>query len=89
MSFYADGIIDEIKSRGGAEKLRRQGPDTLYIGGGTPSILPSEELERVVKALGKSDYKEFTIEVNPGTVTNEKLKDLKVTFLTLANMFNN
>ena len=90
MSFYVDGIIDEIKSRGGAEKLRREGPDTLYIGGGTPSILPSEELERVVKALGKSDYKEFTIEVNPDDINGngreylQRLRDAGVTRISMG-----
>ena len=40
-------------------------PDTLYIGGGTPSVLPFDLLKRIVSALGPSDYEEFTVEVNP------------------------
>lgn len=40
-------------------------PNTLYIGGGTPSVLPFPYLERIVRKLGGGPYEEFTIEVNP------------------------
>jgi len=43
-------------------------PDTLYIGGGTPSVLPVEALARIVRALGPATYSEFTLEVNPDDV---------------------
>ena len=52
--------------------------DTIYIGGGTPSIVPSEYIERVIKEIFDkykvSKNAEITIEVNPGTVDEEKLK---------------
>ncbi|MBO4922792.1 MAG: coproporphyrinogen III oxidase family protein [Bacteroidales bacterium] len=43
-------------------------PDTLYIGGGTPSVLPLAVLERIVGALGPATYREFTVEVNPDDI---------------------
>jgi len=43
-------------------------PDTLYIGGGTPSVLPLAVLERIIGALGPATYREFTVEVNPDDV---------------------
>ncbi|MBR5073028.1 MAG: coproporphyrinogen III oxidase family protein [Bacteroidales bacterium] len=43
-------------------------PDTLYIGGGTPSVLPLVILERIVRALGPATYEEFTVEVNPDDI---------------------
>ena len=43
-------------------------PDTLYIGGGTPSVLPVEVFARIVRALGPATYEEFTVEVNPDDV---------------------
>lgn len=54
---------------------------TIYIGGGTPSCLPINYLERILQALFRS-YKiskniEFTIEVNPGTITQEKINLFK------------
>lgn len=51
---------------------------TVFIGGGTPSILRSEWMRMVLEAVYES-YRvrkdaEITIEVNPGTVTREKLQ---------------
>ncbi len=42
--------------------------NTLYIGGGTPSVLPLTALHRVVEALGKANFDEFTVEVNPDDI---------------------
>ena len=52
--------------------------DTIYIGGGTPSFISSKYIIKILKKIRekfkvKSDA-EITIEVNPGTVTKEKLK---------------
>ena len=52
--------------------------DTLYIGGGTPSVYESEKIAQVVAAVFKNfnlrPYSEVTIEINPGTVSLEQLK---------------
>ena len=52
--------------------------DTMYFGGGTPSVLKPENIGRIIEnAYGLfniSTDTEITIEVNPGTVTPEKLK---------------
>ncbi|MDE6703617.1 MAG: radical SAM family heme chaperone HemW [Muribaculaceae bacterium] len=47
---------------------------TVYIGGGTPSIVDPAKLARLCKALPMSDAEEFTIEVNPEDVTAERIK---------------
>jgi oxygen-independent coproporphyrinogen-3 oxidase len=52
--------------------------DTLYIGGGTPSVLDETSIHQMVETARRS-FKilpgaEITLEVNPGTVTLEKLK---------------
>ena len=47
---------------------------TIYIGGGTPSHIDSKYIVDILAAVGKT-AKETTIEVNPGTVTEEKLQD--------------
>lgn len=51
--------------------------ETLYIGGGTPSLLPAREFERLsrglLERLGGAAIKEFTIEVNPEDVTVESV----------------
>jgi len=53
--------------------------DTLYIGGGTPSLLPPEDLIAVRAAVGRRfglKNAECTVEANPGAVTAESLKRL-------------
>lgn len=49
---------------------------TIYIGGGTPTVLSLEGLEKLLSFLNKyldEDYLEFTIEVNPETIDEEKV----------------
>lgn len=50
--------------------------NTVFIGGGTPSILPVDEMDRLLSAISESVgiVTEFTIECNPGTVDEEKLR---------------
>lgn len=55
--------------------------NTIFIGGGTPSILNKEELKEIIDSLHEKfvfekDF-EFTIECNPGTLNEEKLKMMK------------
>ncbi|MDX1707839.1 MAG: radical SAM family heme chaperone HemW [Desulfobacterales bacterium] len=52
--------------------------DTLYIGGGTPSVYDDQNIDRIVNAIFQN-YRflpdsQITIEVNPGTASIEKLK---------------
>ena len=66
---YADAVCEEIgERRAEIAAAAPFAPDTLYIGGGTPSVLPVEVLERIVRALGPATYEEFTVEVNPDDV---------------------
>ena len=55
--------------------------DTLYFGGGTPSLLSAKQLEKIVsKVYKKFEFEkniEFTLEMNPATVSLEKLQDFK------------
>jgi oxygen-independent coproporphyrinogen-3 oxidase len=52
--------------------------DSVYIGGGTPSVMTNLELETIFNELEKkisiSDIKEITIEINPEDLINEKLE---------------
>lgn len=55
--------------------------DTVFIGGGTPTCVPTEQLVRLIKAVKKtfnvSPNAEFSIEANPATVTLPSLKKLR------------
>src|SRR6476659_8998627 len=48
-------------------------PETIYFGGGTPSLIGPELLERLLKRF-RGTPSEVTIEANPGTLTREKVK---------------
>ena len=53
---------------------------TIYIGGGTPSYIDSNYIKEIVNKIFEKNVSkeaEITIEVNPGTVTFEKLQDYK------------
>ena len=57
---------------------RLPGPETIYLGGGTPSLLSEEEMERLFGALHRQFIigkdAEITLEANPDDLTSEKLR---------------
>lgn len=64
-----------------------RGPDTIYFGGGTPSLIPTPILETLIKTIRTSQTTEVTLEVNPGDVSLQNLEILKsigVTRLSLG-----
>ncbi len=65
-----DALLAELRRWSDARPLRF---DTLFVGGGTPTTLPADELERLLAALAAfrdpaADV-EFTVEANPATLT--------------------
>lgn len=70
--------IAESKTRNPKSKIEA---DTIYFGGGTPSLLSPRQLEKILKAIHKkfsvAPDSEITMEMNPATVTLETLKDYK------------
>lgn len=75
---YVSALLTELRQRlDGPEGdiLRDADRYTLYIGGGTPSLIPLPEFRRLTDGIiGMTGRKpsEFTIEVNPDDVTQEK-----------------
>lgn len=71
---YIDALINEMRSYAGTEA------DTVFLGGGTPSILSAAQLERLCGAVFDifklSSGFEFTAEANPGTIDAEKARVL-------------
>ena len=49
-------------------------PETLYFGGGTPSLMPPELLVRLINAIPKTRLTEITLECAPGTLTAENVE---------------
>ena len=69
---YIEALIFQIKSEYKNEKL-----NTLYFGGGTPSLLTIEEVERLIELFNFEDDAEITVEVNPDSVDLDYLQGLK------------
>ncbi len=74
---YIDALIREIRAT--AEMMHGRGPDSVYIGGGTPTTLEPAQSERLIRALEEemdlSGCKEFTVEAGRAdSITQEKLE---------------
>lgn len=79
---YLDKLVNEIRST--TEEIKKQGLKllTVYIGGGTPTVLNENQLEFLLKTVYESvdvsSLLEFTLEGGrPDTITDEKLKIAK------------
>ena len=88
---YLDVLKEEIEEKYADEYL-----DTIYIGGGTPSCLSKEELNKlfdIIKIFNLNEEYEFTFECNVNDITEELLdilKENKVNRLSIGvESFNN
>ncbi|TCO80057.1 radical SAM family heme chaperone HemW [Marinisporobacter balticus] len=72
---YINALTEEMKSW--KEKLKEYRIKSIFIGGGTPSIISIDEMDKVLRTIYLNfDCKknlEFSIESNPGTLEKEKL----------------
>ncbi len=76
---YIESICLEIENWKKSINMSQYKVTTIYIGGGTPSYIEQKHILQILKKLKEFINKnvEITIEVNPGTVTNSKLKEYK------------
>jgi coproporphyrinogen dehydrogenase HemZ len=77
---YLNALFREMEAT--AEAHRGEPLDTVYIGGGTPTALTAEELEKLLSGIRKifdlSELKEFTVEAGRAdSITSDKLKVMK------------
>ncbi len=77
---YVGSLLKEIGlfSKVQAQKIEA---DTIYFGGGTPSILKSSQLASILEALFFSfqikESSEISLEANPGTLIEKRVKEIK------------
>ncbi len=68
---YIDAVLREL------DAAPKDAVPTIFFGGGTPSLLPADDLGRVITAIkarnGLTPDCEITLEANPDSVTQEKL----------------
>ncbi|MBO5196043.1 MAG: radical SAM family heme chaperone HemW [Clostridia bacterium] len=76
---YANALISHMEHYKSA--AAGCAPDSVYIGGGTPTVLPREQLLKIVRAVRRNftlaKNAEFTVEANPATVDLSTLRALR------------
>ena len=76
---YTAAVLRNIKHYSESERIA----DTVYFGGGTPSLLTSEQIGSILNGIRNSfsldEQAEITIEANPCTLSAEKLAELRKT----------
>lgn len=72
---YVEAVINEWHER--QDYLQGEPIKTIYLGGGTPSVLEMDDLKRLLSALPVSSAQEITMEANPGDLTTDKLNTIR------------
>ena len=74
---YVEALKKEIVDR--RSYLGDELVETIYFGGGTPSLLPTKYVEEILELLNKNyniiSNPEITLEINPDTIDKEKMFD--------------
>ena len=68
---YVDYLIKDFKS------WPKYKYDTVYFGGGTPSLLEPSEIGRILKEIEITENAEITLELNPATANLKKLQEFR------------
>lgn len=71
MEKYVEALVKEIRL------YPKYIYDSVYFGGGTPSLLTKEQIEKILNELRIKENGEVTLEVNPKTVDKDKMKELR------------
>lgn len=74
---YTELLLEEIRQK--ESSLPKGALATLYFGGGTPSLVPAENIVAIIQELAKhglpiSNKTEVTIEINPATIDPKKME---------------
>src|SRR5687767_2023403 len=82
---YVRAVVEEIN----ASSVAGGRVDTIYFGGGTPSLLDPSQLKRIL-AVAHERFEvdaaaEITLEINPGSITPQKLSDFRALGINRAS----
>ena len=82
---YVTAVVNEINS----SSVAGAHVDTIYFGGGTPSLLELAALDRIISALCNrfdvTSDSEITLEINPGSVNETKLREFRRSAINRAS----
>ena len=85
---YVDCMIEQLINK--AEFAKDSIADSVFIGGGTPSVIAPKEIDRIMNTIYKhynvSDKPEITMEMNPNSITAEKLAIYKAGGINRVSM---
>ena len=71
-NIYIEALLNEIKFYYKNEQLK-----TIYFGGGTPSVLDSKDIKKILDCFNFNSDTEITLELNPHNTDVKKLQELK------------
>lgn len=81
IKYYVQALLNEIERKHRFAALANQPIDTIYFGGGTPSVLEPDQIRRLGEAIhhhfDTRDLQEFTFECEVKSVTLEKLQAMR------------
>ncbi len=72
---YVEAVINEWHER--QDYLQGEAVQTIYLGGGTPSVLEIEDIQKLLTALPLTTAQEITLEANPGDLNEAKLRAIR------------
>lgn len=85
---YTEYLLREINIT--ADNFADREVDTIYFGGGTPSLLTDDQIYRILDLIYKkfkvSPKAEITIEINPETIDHKWIKNLKESGVNRASL---
>ncbi len=85
---FINALIEEIDNQ--RDYLNNEAINTIYFGGGTPSLLSADTIKRIADALHKNfsieSDAEITLEANPDDISVAYLNDLRSTFINRFSM---
>lgn len=88
MPMFVDNVIDEIQLQ--KDYLGKQVINTIYFGGGTPSLLSTADLNRIYEELDQQfnidENAEITLEANPDDISKGWIKEIKNTTVNRLSM---
>ena len=78
MGTYVDSLLTELRAHAREIPLELE---TVYLGGGTPSLLSRQHMEKLLKGIsaitGGNSIREWTLEANPATFGAEKARVMR------------
>lgn len=82
---YVDALCEEIRLAKARFHFGNRPVHSIYFGGGTPSLLKAELLEKIVQTLKENfniEHPEFNMEAEPRTITEKKVETYKALGVT-------